>query len=80
MKACIGSLGKFYLYCLTLDVTLNCIKEIHCLALDGFVLNTVHKLSSKDKKSRLGLNLNPGLLGGKQERFLCATQPPKTTG
>ena len=41
----------------------------HCLTLDGFDLNTVHKLSSKD-------NLNSGLLGGKRECFLYATPPP----
>ena len=27
--------------------TANCICEIHCLALDGFDLNNVHKLRSK---------------------------------
>ena len=38
-----------------------------CLALDGFDLNTAHKLKSKDKK----LDSNPGLQGGKRECFLC---------
>ena len=52
-------------------VTANCIWEIHCLALDGFDLNTVHKLSSKEK--HLGRDLNLGL--GKQECFLCDMQP-----
>ena len=33
-------------FCIALDVTANCICEIHCLALDGFDLNTYHKLSS----------------------------------
>ena len=50
--------------------------ETNCLALDRLDFNAVHKLSSKDKKSQLSLDLNPLLLGGKQERFLCATQPP----
>ena len=34
---------------LTMDVTANCICKIHCLALDGFDRNTVHKLYSKEK-------------------------------
>ena len=38
-----------FLQYLALDATANCICEIHCLALDGFYLNTVHKLSSKEK-------------------------------
>ena len=41
----------FFLLYIALDVTANYIYEIHCLALDGFKLNTVHKLSSKMKKS-----------------------------
>ena len=44
-----GQFLAFFQY-LALDVTTNCICEIQCLALDGFVLNTVHKLSSKEKK------------------------------
>ena len=58
--------------CLALDITANCICEIHCLALDGFDLHTVHKLSSKEKK----ILPVPGLLGGKQETFLFARQSP----
>ena len=58
------------------DVTANCICEIHCLALDGFDLNTVLKLSSKEKKSQRSRDLNLGLLGGKQECFHCAMQLP----
>ena len=60
-----------------MDVTANCICEIDCLALDGFDLNPVHKLISKEKKSRQSWDSNPGQLGGKQECFLCAAQPPK---
>ena len=41
-----------FLYNLSLDITANSICEIHYLALDGFNLNTIHKLSSKEKKSR----------------------------
>ena len=33
---------------LALDLTAYCICEIHCLALDGYHFNTVHKLSSKE--------------------------------
>ena len=74
---------KPFLYYLDLDVTANCICEIHCLALDGFDLYTVHKLSSKEKtsqreKSRPSRDLSLWLLGGKQERFLCATEPPQS--
>ena len=69
-------LNSFLLY-LALDVTANCNCEIHCLALDGFDLNTVHQLCSKEKKSRRCQDLNPGLLGKKQECFHCAMQPPK---
>ena len=37
--------------------------EIHCLALDGFDLKTVHKLSSKDKKLWVELGFEPGAAG-----------------
>ena len=68
---------KPFLLYLALDVTTNCIREIHCLALDGFDINTIHKLSSKEKnsqgeKSWRGRDLNPGLLDVKQECNLCA--------
>ena len=62
-----------------MDITSNCICEIYCLALDWFDLNTVPKLSSKEKKSWLSQDSNPGLLGRKQECFLCATQPPSAS-
>ena len=65
-----------FLWFLALDVTAYCICEIHCLAIYGFNLNTVHNLSSKEKKSQRSRDSNPGLLGGKQECFHCATQPP----
>ena len=61
------------------DITANCICEIHCLALDWFDLNTVHKLSSQEKKSRLTCDSNSGLQGGKQECFHCAMQPPNSS-
>ena len=61
-----------FLNYLALDVTAKCICEIHCLALDGFDLNTVHQLSSKEKKSQQCRDSNLELLGGKQEYFLCA--------
>ena len=37
-----------FLKYLALDVTSNCVCELNCLARDGFDLNTVHKLSSKE--------------------------------
>ena len=55
-----------FLYYLALDVTANFICEIQCIALDGFDLNTVYQLSSKEKKSWLSQDWNPELLGGKQ--------------
>ena len=55
-----------FLWCLALDVTADCICEIHCLALDGLYLNTVCNLSSKEKKSWRSRDLTLGLLGGKQ--------------
>ena len=67
---------RFFLLFSALDVTTNCIYEIHCVALDRFVLYAVHKLRSKEKKSRRSWDSNLGLQGGKQECFLCATQPP----
>ena len=36
------------------------IYEINCLALDGFNLNSVHKLSSKEKLSWQSQGSNPG--------------------
>ena len=65
-----------FLHYLALDVTENCICEIQCLALDGFDLNTVHKLSRRERKSWQSWDSKPGLPGGKQECFLCATQVP----
>ena len=62
----------FFLQYIALDVTPNCTCEIHCLALDGFSLNTFYKLSSKEKKSWRSQHSNPGLLGGQLECFLCA--------
>ena len=47
------------------------------LALVGLNLNTIHKLSSKEKEYPQSWDSKPGLLGGKQECYLCATQPPK---
>ena len=61
-----------FLEYLALDIPANCICEIHTVALDDFYLNTVHKLSSKEKTSQLGLDSNPGLLGGKQICYLCS--------
>ena len=46
-------MAKYFLQYLALDITANCIFEIHCLALDAFDLNTVHKLSNKGKKRNI---------------------------
>ena len=51
---------------------LHCICEILCVS-----TRPVRKLSSTDEKnSWLSRDTNPGLLGGKQECYLYATQPP----
>ena len=44
--------------------------------MNGFDLIAVHKLSCKDKNSQRGRDVNPGLLGMKQECYFCATHPP----
>ena len=69
--------ATIYLYLAVVAIA-NCICEIGCLVLDGFDLNTAHRQSCKEKKSWQTRDLNPGLLGGKQECFLCGTQkqPP----
>ena len=66
---------KTFLKYLSIDITAYCICEIHCIALDEFDLKTVHQLNSKEKKSQLRRDSNPGLLGGKEECCLCTTQP-----
>ena len=43
----------------------HCICEINCLALDGLNLNTVHQLSSKEKKYQQSQDSDLGLLGEK---------------
>ena len=68
---------KPFLLYLALDVTTYCIREIHCLALDGFDINTIHKLRSKEKNSQeencqRGRDSDLGLLDVKQECNLCA--------
>ena len=65
-----------YLFFVVLSFGRHFICEIHCLALDGFDLNTVHKLSSKEKIFRPCQDSNLGLLGWKQVCFFCAMQPP----
>ena len=65
-----------FLQHLAFDITANCIRENHCLALDSFNLNYVHKLSSKEQKSQRSRDSNLRLLGGKQECLHCASQPP----
>ena len=60
---------------LALDVTANCICELHCFALDGFDLNTVHKLSSKEKKSWRSQNSNPCSWVGSKNAFSVLRSP-----
>ena len=60
---------KYFLQYLALDITATCICETHCLALDAFDLNTVHKLSSKEKKFSAEPGFKPGAAGWE------ATQP-----
>ena len=67
-----SSQNFFVWWYVALDVTAICICEIHCLAIDGFVLNTVHKLSSKEKTSRQSWDSNPGLRST-EEAFLLPT-------
>ena len=43
--------------------------------MDRFNLIILYKISSKEKKSGQSWVSNLGLLGGKHEFFLCATQP-----
>ena len=66
------SLDTFLMYFI-LDVTTNCICEVHCLALDGFDRNALQKLGSKEKRYHTNWYSNLGLLGGKQECNAIAT-------
>ena len=61
---------------IVLDVTAYCICEIHWLALNGFNLNAVHKLRSKEKKLLAELGFEPGA-GGWEARMLplCYAAP-----
>ena len=70
-----SQVSQIFLWYLVLDVTANCICEMHCLALDGFDLNAVHKLSSKEKK----ILAEPGFKPGAAGCFLWATQPTRPT-
>ena len=67
-----------FLPCLGLDVTANCICEIHSLELYGKNRNTVNKLSSQEIK--IPADLNPQLVGVKQVSSLCAMQQPPPNG
>ena len=61
--------GWTFLEYLALDITANCICEIHCLALDGFDHNTVHQLSSKEKYLD-GAQWAAATPGGEKTQFL----------
>ena len=50
--------------------------KIHCLALNGFKLNTVHNLISKEEKSRQSQDLNQGRwVGIKNASFVLPPAP-----
>ena len=59
-----------------MDITAKCICGIHCVALDGFDLNTFHKLIIEEKKWRSG-DSNLGPLGFPEARMLplCYSAP-----
>ena len=68
---------------LLLRPLLHCICVILCMNTRWvrFSVSTVHKLSSRDEESSwLSHDSNPGLLGGKQACYLCATQPTPGIG
>ena len=56
--------------------SLHCIYEIHCLALDVFGLNTVHQLSSNEKKISAVPGFEPGAAGweARMHTELCLGQ------
>ena len=59
-------------------MTANCICEIHFLALDGFNLNTVHKLGIKEKNVLAEPRFQPGVAGwdARMQPLCYATPPP----
>ena len=69
---------------LAVDVTANYICEIHCLALDGFNLNTVHQQSSKGKTSRhsrdAGIQSGGFWVGSKNASSELRSPLPSTRG
>ena len=68
---------SFFLQYLPFDITVNCICEIHCSALDGFDHNTVHKLSSEEKKYWGTRIWTTGCWAGSKNSFsvLCSPHP-----
>ena len=69
--------NKLFVVLVFQDVTTDCISKIPSLpvALDGFKLRTVHNLSSNEKIYE-SQDSNPGHLGEKRKRYLCAMPPP----
>ena len=67
-----------------MNVTAGCIFEIHCLVQDSFDLNTVHKLSGKEKKSgqnlaklgKTGLRTWGCWVESKNASFVLRSPPP----
>ena len=80
MGSNLGTVFSFYatksssLKYLALDVTANCIYEIHCKALDG----VWSQFCSQTKHWREKISAKLGFLarGGKRKCYLCATHPP----
>ena len=66
-----------FLWYLALDVTANCICEAHCLALDEFNLNTVHKLSNKEKNlGSARIQTRAYWMGSKNAATVLYSPPP----
>ena len=60
-----------------MNVTASCIYEIHCLAIDGFDLSTVHKLSRKEKVQSCGVGIRTqGCWLGSRNASCVLCRPP----
>ena len=76
-----NSLSAWMFFCSTSCPGLQCtaFAKSFCMSTRWvrFSVSSVHNLSSRDEKnSWLSRDSNPRLLGGKQECYPCATQPP----
>ena len=71
--------NNFLLY-FVLEVTANCICEIHRLALNGFNLNTVHQLSSREKNITGEPGFESGAAGWEARMLPLCYAAPLFTG